>query len=121
MNQNEDDFFKKLISESKLEMPFPDFEETVMMKIKEEIYHQKAMDRYIKLSWVFVIVAIIVGICSLLLISKLKPVLSSIQFQYSIIIFELLFVVIVLSQFETLLKFTFKGKEEVHDIIIAEH
>jgi hypothetical protein len=65
---NNDDLFK-LISESKLKMPFNDFEDTVMHKIELAAKRKKKFSLNVKLSILFSFIASLLGI---LLIGSLQ-------------------------------------------------
>lgn len=111
MKQTEEEFFKDLISKSKLEMPAADFEETVMTQIKREKIPQQFLSREIKLSWVFIIIVVVLGTSLSLLISQLQPIYFVIPLRSVKIVFEFIFIVFVLLQIDTLLKYSFRRKE----------
>ena len=52
-NNKSDDKLKDLLSNSRLEMPFTDFEDKVMANIKKEVQKEKEIDRSLRLSWLF--------------------------------------------------------------------
>lgn len=111
MKQTEEEFFKRLLSTSKLEMPFPDFEENIMSQIKQEKIHQQLLSRDIKLSWVFFSIMVLLGISISLMFTQLPSYISIIPSNSLKIAFELIFVVFVLIQIDSLIKYPFKGFE----------
>lgn len=111
MKQTEEEFFKDLISKSNLEMPAPDFEETVMTQIKREKIPQQFLSREIKLSWVFIVIVIFLGAGISLLISQLQSFYFDIPLHSVKTVFEFIFIVFVLLQIETLMKYSFRRKE----------
>ncbi|NPA36978.1 MAG: hypothetical protein GXO47_09030 [Chlorobi bacterium] len=78
-NSNKDDRLKELLGSSRLEMPFPDFEDKVMDRIKEEVREGKAIDKNLRLSWIFFALGTAFG---LLLSVILSP--SSIVFGFPV-------------------------------------
>lgn len=73
--QHEEMFFKDLMSKSKLELPFPEFEDTVMMKIETEELYRETYATNIKMSWICFIAGTVFGV----ILSVLLP-----QFQVSL-------------------------------------
>ena len=53
ISENSDDRIKRLIGESKLEMPFSDFEARLMNRINSEVSNERAITKDIRLSWLF--------------------------------------------------------------------
>lgn len=112
MKRTEEEFFKDLISKSKLEMPSPGFEEEVMMHIKREnIYQQQPVPREIKWSWVFMVLIIVLGITASLLITQLQTFIFGIPSHSVKMVFDFVFIVFVLLQLDTLIKYTFRCDE----------
>jgi hypothetical protein len=110
MKRTEEEIFKDLISKSKLEMPSPGFEEQVMMHIKREnIYPQQPVPREIKWSWVFMVLIIVLGITTSLLITQLQTFILGISSHSMKTVFDFVFIVFVLLQLDTLIKYTFRG------------
>ena len=50
---NNNDMLKKLLSDSKLEMPFSGFEDRVMHSIRNKVRTEQSINRNINLSWLF--------------------------------------------------------------------
>ncbi len=112
MKRTEEEIFKDLISKSKLEMPSPGFEEQVMMHIKREnIYQQQRVPREIKWSWVFIVLIIVLGITISLLITQLQTFIFGIPSHSMKTVFDFIFIVYVLLQLDTLIKYTFRCDE----------
>jgi len=112
MKRTEEEFFKDLISKSKLEMPSPGFEEQVMMHIKSEnIYQQQPVPRGIKWSWVFMVLIIVLGITTSLMITQLQTFIFGVPSHSVKTVFDLVFIVFVLLQLDTLIKYTFRCDE----------
>ncbi len=110
MKRTEEEIFKDLISKSKLEMPSPGFEEQVMMHIKRgNIYGKQNVPREIKWSWVLMVLIIVLGITTSLLLTQLQPFIIGISTHSMKTVFDFVFVVFVLLQLDTLIKYTFRG------------
>jgi hypothetical protein len=110
MKRTEEEFFKDLISKSKLEIHSPGFEEQVMMHIKREnIYQQQPVPREIKWSWVFMVLIIVLGITTSLLITQLETFIFGIPLHSVKTVFEFVFTVFVLLPLDTLIKYTFQS------------
>ncbi|MEX2347511.1 MAG: hypothetical protein WD604_17940 [Balneolaceae bacterium] len=104
----EEDFFKDIMSKSKLELPFPDFEDTVMMEIKTQELSREIYSTNIKRSWACFIAGTIFGI----ILSAMLP-----QFQLSLfgkssdsllLVFQFIFTLFVLFSLESLIRNTRK-------------
>ena len=107
MKHTEEEFFKDLISKSKLKVPFPGFEEQVMMHIKREnIYQQHPVPREIKWSWVFMILMIVLSMSASLLITQLEIFIFGIPSHNVKIVFDFVYIVFVLLLLDTLIKNT---------------
>jgi uncharacterized protein YacL len=112
MKRTEDEYYKDLISKSKLEMSSPGFEEQVMMNIKREIIHQpQTIPREIKWSWVFMVLIIVLGITISLLITQLQTFIFGIPSHSVKTIFDFVFIVFVLLQLEALINYSFRDDE----------
>lgn len=108
MKRTEEEFFKDLITKSKLEMPSTDFEEQVMMHIKKEnIYQQQRVPREIKWSWVFMAVIIVLGITTSMLITQLHTFIPGIDAHSLKRVFDFVFICFALQQLDALIKYTF--------------
>ncbi len=73
---NSEDKLKKLISKSKLEIPFSDFEERVMQSIKKEVDNQKVINRNIRLSWLFFTLGTAFGLLLSVILSPVSTILG---------------------------------------------
>lgn len=108
MKNSEDHFFKSILAESELEITSDDFEDEVMEQIVKERKHKKAFSSKLKLSWLFFIVAVIVGV----LILSQWPIgtfsIGNINSNFVYLTFEFIFVLFVLLQFDSLLTFSKK-------------
>jgi len=109
---NDDDFFKELMSKSRLELPFSDFEDNVMLQIEKKIQHQNALPKEIKLSWVFFIAGSVFGIILSFFLSQLHDPIFGIQPANLTLLFQIVFASVLLTQIDTLIKFSKRFSSE---------
>ncbi len=113
--QNEDAFFKHIMSKSKLELPFPDFEGTVMKQIKKHQFYNERYSRNIKMSWLCSIAGIVLGIILLVLLPRFQTLLFGIRHETIKIIFQLVFSLFVLFSLDLLIRYT--RKISIHELL----
>jgi polyferredoxin len=110
MKRTEDELFKELLSTSKLEVPTHDFEDQVMMQIKQlEVYQKQVIPREIKWSWVGMVLIVVLGITISVLFEHLPTMMFDIPLGGLKTVFDFGFVVFVLLQLDALIKYTFRG------------
>ena len=109
-NKNRDDELKQLLRDSRLEMPFDDFEERVMSHLKKEVQSEKSIDRNIRLSWLFFVLGTAFGLLVSVIIS---PVTSILGFSVSKLMIPLYIVgaTLLLLFFEQLVNITIERKK----------
>jgi hypothetical protein len=105
IDKSEDNYFREMLSVSKLELPFPDFEDNVMMQIKKENLYQKSVSKDIKLSWFFFIAGSVFGIVISLILPHLQTSIFGIAPEKLAISFQIVFTLLLFTQLETLIKF----------------
>ncbi len=76
INKNSDDKLKDLIGESKLEMPFSDFEERLMSRVNSELRDEKSISRNIRLSWLFFGLGTTFGLLLSVILSSEKEIMG---------------------------------------------
>lgn len=109
MKPTEEEFFKDLISKSKLEINSPGFEQQIMMNIKrDKMYQQNSVPLELKLSWLFLALIIVLGITTTALITHLQVTIFGISLQTVKSLFDLIFIVFVLLQLDSLIKYTYR-------------
>ncbi len=96
-NNNHDKYFRELLSDGNMEMPFNDFEDELMAEIRSEQEKRSSLLRNIRLSWLFFILGLVSGI-ALVLVSS-SPGISTVEnlpgtFVYTAIIFICLFILL---------------------------
>ena len=100
----DDNFFKEIMSESKLELPFLDFEDNVMFKIENKILHQSSFSKESKLSWFFFIAGSVFGIVISLTLPQMHKSILGFQPDKFVIIFQVVFALLFFIQIDMLTK-----------------
>ncbi len=109
MKRTEEEFFKDLISQSKLTVPDPDFEDKVMMHIQEaNAIQQESIPSEIKMSWVLLTLTVILGAVNSLLLHQIQTFALGISPSMVKTVFDFVFILLVIMQLDTLLKATFR-------------
>lgn len=110
MNSRKEKYFKQLMSKSKLEMPDKNFEDKMMSKIEAEIMMKK-MPSSIKVGWVLILVTAVLGILASYLLAGVEFTIFNIQISNLKLLLELALTVFILSQIDTMIKFTKNTRE----------
>ena len=101
---------KSLLRESRLEMPFPDFEAQLMETIKKDCVRQKSVLKDIHLSWLFFTVGAIFGLVASFVIPTFQKSILGLDIhylQYPLMIFVS---IVIIWQFDALIKLTVRQK-----------
>lgn len=109
MKRTEEEFFQDLISQSKLTVPDPDFEDKVMMHIQEaNAIQQESIPSEIKMSWVLLTLTVILGAVTSLLLHQMQTFALGISPSMVKTVFDFVLILFVIMQLDTLLKATFR-------------
>lgn len=106
---NRDDQFKQLMQGSKLSLNSENFEDDIILKIQERAIYIKNVNKNIKVSIVFLIVTVIVGL--IISDSFFKFNLINPFSKYALILFQMLIVFAFLFLLEGLIKLSKIQKE----------
>jgi hypothetical protein len=101
----EEEFFQEIMSKSKLNVPFPDFDNYVMGLIEHQVLKKASISRDIKLSWTFFILGSIIGVILAVLLLRSEGMIMGVSFDKLAIPFLIVCSFLVLSQFDILLDF----------------
>ncbi len=104
----EEEQLKKWMQHSKLEIKFPDFEENVMDAIREKDASEKSVWRNIRWSWFFFLIGLALGLVATNLFSNIEFTIIGENANISLLIFEILIVLILATQFDKLIRVTFR-------------
>jgi hypothetical protein len=102
----------KLMQKAKLEMPFSDFEETVMHRIHKETSTEQIVSTDRKLSFLFFVLGTIFGFVVNFLLQRSQYTFAHIPPETTLLIFQLGFVFIVLLQLDKYLRLIKKRKRQ---------
>lgn len=105
-SHNEDHYFKNIISKSNLELPFPDFEETLMMEINKLEVTREAYTASVKKSWVSFITGAIFGVILSLLLPQILPSFYGISADSLVLAFQFMISLFVLISLDSLIRNT---------------
>lgn len=103
--------FKKIMQQSKLQIEFPDFEENVMEKVLAKNATRKQVWRNLRISWIFFFIGTFFGVLVTQFLSDIQIPLFGDNSKVILLIGEILIVIVVSSQFDSLFRFTFKKRE----------
>jgi hypothetical protein len=104
--------FKKLMELSKLEMPFPDFEEEVMEAIRKKEAHDKSFWRNIRWSWFLFLCGLALGLVIMNLLSEVDLKYFGDKSQLVLLIVEIIIVAVFGLQFDNLIRITLGKKDK---------
>ena len=102
-------FVQELMAKSERKMPFDDFEDKLMQQIHKEANASRSFIKDIKLSWFFFIVGTIFGLVLNILIAEMNKSIFGIPSQRLLLIVQVLFVMLLLSQFDRMIGLTKKS------------
>jgi hypothetical protein len=103
--------FKKIMQQSKLEIQFPDFEENVMEQIHAKESSRRSIWRNLKISWVFFFIGTFFGVFVTQFLANIRVPFLGENSKLILLFGEILIVFVVASQFDSLIRFTFKKRE----------
>jgi len=101
----DENFFQEMMSQSKLELPFSDFEDNVMIQIEKKIIQQSSFSKDLKLSWLFFIAGSVFGIVISLILPQMHKPIFGIEPNKLAIFFQIVFVSLLFAQIDILTKF----------------
>ena len=102
--------FKKIMQQSKLEIQFPDFEDNVMEQIRAKESNRRSVWRNLKISWVFFFIGTFFGVFVTQFLADIRVSFLGESSKLILLIGEILIVFVIASQFDSLIRFTFKRR-----------
>lgn len=108
----EENKFKDLMQQSKLEIQFPDFEENVMEQIRQKETSRRSVWRNLKYSWIFFFIGAFLGIFGSQYLSDFGIGIAGEHSKLILLLGEILIVIILTTQFDKLIQITFKKREK---------
>ena len=110
---NTDDYFRNILSKSKLELPFPDFEDQVMYQIEKKNALEPPSAKDIKLSCIFFILGTAFGLFISLILPKIQESIFGIDLTKLAVPFQIGFVILVFLQIDQLMKLVKKAGPKI--------
>ncbi|MCY1722869.1 hypothetical protein OU798_21150 [Prolixibacteraceae bacterium Z1-6] len=105
--------FKNMMQQSKLEIQFPDFEEQVMTQIKKKEANRRSVWKNLKMSWLFLFIGAFLGIFVTQFLTDIQLPFIGEKSKLVLLIAEIFIVLVVASQFDSLLRFTIKKRDKL--------
>ena len=106
--EKEEQLIHKLMEKSGREMPFSDFENKLMEQICKEADNSRSFLKDVKLSWFFFIVGSCFGIFLSVIAGQINETILGFPTQRIILSVQIVFVILLLSQFDRLIELTRK-------------
>lgn len=106
--EKEEKLIRELIEKSGREMPFADFENKLMEQIHKEVNTTSSFRKDIKLSWFFFIAGTFFGLILSILAGQLNETIFGFPAQRMVLIVQVVFAILLLSQFDKLIELTRK-------------
>jgi|SRR3989304_6291513 len=98
-------FFREIMSKSRLDVPFPDFDDNVMRLIEKRLLKKGSISRDIKLSWAFFVIGSTFGIIVSIILPKLQESVLGIPLDKFTIPFLIIFSFLFVTQIDSLINF----------------
>lgn len=107
-SDKEEKFIRELMTKSKKEMPFTDFEERLMLQIHKEERASRSFLKDVRLSWFFFVVGTLFGLFLNILVAEINTPVFGLPAQRWVLIIQSIFVIFMLFQFDKLIGLTKK-------------
>jgi hypothetical protein len=102
---NDEAFFSGIMKQSKLSVPFTDFEDKIMLRIREKSKKKSTFSREIKLAWIFFITGSTFGIIISIILPLLQEPVLGIYPDKLTMAFQVIFSFLFIIQLDSLKKF----------------
>lgn len=111
-NMSEETFFREIMSKSKLEVPFSDFDDNVMMAVEKKVSRKESISGDLKLSWIFFIIGSVFGIAVSIALPAIREPVFGLHLNNLLIPFQIVFVLLLVSQLDNLVSFYNKRSQK---------
>ncbi|MEJ7693915.1 hypothetical protein [Daejeonella sp.] len=105
------DKFSSLMRKGKLEMPFADFEDNTMRRIQAELKYKVSIRRNFRISFIFFVLGTGFGLIINSILSNADEFILGLAPETVLMAFQLIFVLVVLTQSENIYRLFLKLKE----------
>lgn len=106
--EKEEKLVREIIGKSGREMPFVDFEDKLMEQIHKEANTSRSFLKDVKLSWFFFIIGTFFGLFLSIVAGQINETIFGFPAQQMILIVQVIFAILLLSQFDKLIELTRK-------------
>jgi hypothetical protein len=111
MEEFNDNRLKALLKDSKVEMPFSDFESKLMMRVRSERNSRRSIVRNIRLSWVFFTIGSVFGLFLNILVPNLSFKIGGFELQYFKYLLFAVTLFVIIWQLDEMIKLTSRQKK----------
>jgi hypothetical protein len=111
-SEKEEKLIGELMVKSATEMPFTDFEEKLMNQIHTETNTTRSFLKNVKRSWFFFIVGTLFGLFLSISFGQLNGTIFGFSVQRLIILAQVIFVILLLTQLDKLIELTRKRSKQ---------
>ena len=112
--EKEEKLVREIMGKSEIEMPFLDFESKLMEQIHKEANTSRSFLRDVKLSWFFFIVGTFFGLLLSIVAGQINETIFGFPAQRMVLIVQVVFAILLLSQFDKLIQLTRKRNKDLH-------
>ncbi len=102
---NEETFFREIMSKSKLDVPFPDFDDQVMELVELSQKRRSGIKRNVRLSWIFFLAGSVFGIIISVVLPMFQEPIMGIRIDKFAIPFQIIFALLFAAQINNLLDY----------------
>jgi hypothetical protein len=106
------DKLSSLMQKSKLEMPFSDFEDSTIKRIQTELKYNSSIRRSLQISVFFFVLGTGFGLVVNNMLLKADNAILGVSPDTLLLCFQLIFVLVVLTQSENIYRFSMKLKKK---------
>lgn len=102
--RSDDKLFSQMMKKSRLEMPFSDFEDKMMLRIERESKLRRSISRDTKLAALFFVVGAGFGMVVSTILAQYHAPIAGIPSEKVLLYFQIVYVIVVLTQLENIIR-----------------
>ncbi|MBS2211518.1 hypothetical protein KEM09_08905 [Carboxylicivirga mesophila] len=112
MEELNDRKLKSLLKDSRVEMPFSDFETKLMTRVKSELHGRRSVVKSIRLSWLFFVLGAFFGLVLNILLPWMPFELAGISLHFIKYPILLITLVVIIWQLDEMIRLTLRHKRQ---------
>ncbi|WP_430816210.1 hypothetical protein [Carboxylicivirga sp. RSCT41] len=112
MDELNDKKLKALLRDSKLEMPFSDFEDKMMLRVKTELNGKQSITKNLRLSWLFFVLGSVFGVIVSITLPMFQIELGGIDIKNLRYPVMAVILFVIIWQLEEMIKLTVRQKKQ---------